>query len=119
MFTHKTLEQYNITYKINFSRIGSLVCFFLLSFFLFLFFLFVWLFVYVSFFTCINRYSIHLVSHQFLYPHKVLSVYARVAERSKAIVSGTILFEVAGSNPASCILGSGKSTNRKEKQKEM
>ncbi len=41
-----------------------------------------------------------------LYLSIVLSLitYARVAEWSKAIVSGTILFGGAGSNPASCIL---------------
>ena len=41
-----------------------------------------------------------------------------MAERSKAIVSGTILFEVAGSNPASCILGSVEYEKKTEIRKE-
>ena len=50
----------------------------------------------------------YLIFSSFLYLTNSFSlcVYARVAEWSKAIVSGTILlFEGAGSNPASCILG--------------
>ena len=46
-------------------------------------------------------------------------MYARVAEWSKAIVSGTILFEGAGSNPASCILGSVEHEKGMEKLKVM
>ena len=47
-----------------------------------------------------------ILSFLYLTNSFALRVYAGVAEWSKAIVSGTILlFEGAGSNPASCILG--------------
>ena len=63
-------------------------------------------------------HSLVLTSHLFLLRTLVVSINARVAERSKAIVSGTILFEVAGSNPASCILGSVEYEKKTEIRKE-
>ena len=46
---------------------------------------------------------------RYLYPHFSILIEARMAEWSKAVVSGTILFGGVGSNPTPCIFFSDSS----------
>ena len=95
------------------SFVPSFVRSFLPSLFVYLFICFSSLLISCFSCFCCCCYYCHLsiiiiiiLSFLYLTNSFALRVYAGVAEWSKAIVSGTILlFEGAGSNPASCILG--------------